>query len=526
MRPRMSQDELPLRVRSPRDAGPHAAFFTSPLSTMVAPGLTGPTSVRVGARTRWRGPHRLVVRSLASDAGSRSVAATPPEAILARDGTLSLDCDGLEPDTDYAFRVEAMAVDGVLGEGRFRTAPPTSRADGVYRFGILSCNNPFAPDGGLDPAGLRVLSFAERTLRAEGVSRVFWMGDQIYGDLPEPLSLFDPEFFRAIAPAGRDSIFDCSADEVRALYQERHRIFFKPRPLTDLLAGFASHAILDDHEIIDNFGSDPKHHGPRWRAVREGALDAFHDYQARRVFGEARPASFDHGVRHGPIAFYVLDLRSPRTATHEAIDLMGDAQRARLEAFLARNADAAAVVLVLSVPILHVPDWMATVAARLSGEGSDAADRWSCARAQPCRDQLLDALARHTQRHPAQRVLLVGGDIHVGAAMRFRLGEDGRDMLQLVSSAISNVQGRAHEVAAEALPRMRSVMGRHSRTYARAELLEGVGPERHNPYGGLNFGVVEIDARPASDAGVRLRLFGADDAVIPGPRVVFDSGWI
>ena len=52
------------------------------------------------------------------------------------------------------------------------------------------------------------------------------MGDQMYADYPEKLSLFDEKFFRTIAPPGRASILECSREEIRALYQPDWKVWF------------------------------------------------------------------------------------------------------------------------------------------------------------------------------------------------------------------------------------------------------------------------------------------------------------
>ncbi len=52
-------------------------------------------------------------------------------------------------------------------------------------------------------------------------------------------------------------------------------------------------AILDDHEIVDNFGTPPEHSEPAFQNLRAGALDAFYDYQGARALqrqdGARRP---------------------------------------------------------------------------------------------------------------------------------------------------------------------------------------------------------------------------------------------
>lgn len=526
----MGHDRLgPPRADRPALHG-RGPFFDRPMERTVGAGRVDRRSARLFARSPHPGEHRVRIRSLDGDAEAHEATVTPTNP-LQTDGTFSLlypqevpgACE-LTPGTRYSFTVTHRDSDDRVGEGFFRTAPePGSEEARRFTFGVASCHNPFNPDGHLETTALRTLSVAPDALEEAGASRLMLMGDQVYGDLPAALSLFDPEFFREVAPPNRETILDCTREEIRHLYQERHRIFWKTDRFTELMRRWATHPILDDHEIVDNFGSAPEHGEPRWQAVRDGALDAFHDYQARRVFGERRPPSFHHGFRHGDAAVFVMDLRSQRHLEGDSLWLFERSQLADMRRFMKANGDANAMVLVLSVPILHVPDWMATLGGDLTGEGSDASDRWSHARAHGSRDALLELLERHHEAHPHQRLVLVGGDIHVGCAVQFKWKESSARAVQLVSSAISNHQGLAHRLAAESAPAMRSVMGKGRRLYTEAALIEGREGLNKNPFGGLNFGLVDIQTE-GTDTTVRLRLVTADDGDIPAPKTVFDSG--
>ncbi|HJL15331.1 MAG TPA: alkaline phosphatase D family protein [Sandaracinaceae bacterium LLY-WYZ-13_1] len=507
-------------------------FFEGAMDRMVAPGRTGRHSVRIMARSPHPGMHRVRIVALDRDDEVHDAIVRAPNPGVT-DGTFSLTYPEEEPGaralragTPYAFRLWHEASDELVGEGRFETAhEPGTEGARRCTFGILSCHNPFADDGTLQPEALRCLEIAPRVFDQVGASRLLMMGDQVYGDLPEAQSLFEPAHFRRVAPPGRSSIFDCTRREARHLYQERHRIFWKTERFRELQARWATHPILDDHEVVDNFGSLPEHAGPRWRNVRDGALDAFHDYQARRVFGERRPPSFQHGFSVGDVAVYVMDLRSQRSAQGERIELYARSQLGQLRHFLTQHRERRAIVLVLSVPILHVPDWIATVGGKITGEGSDVADRWSYDRCQLSRDALLDVLETHRRAAPHQQLVVAGGDVHVGAAMRLNWRHDSLRTHQLVSSAISNHQGALHERIAEAVPKTSSVMGRARSIYAEAELLKGADGANRNPFGGLNVGVIDFEGRGA-ETGVRMRLFSHDDAPVPAPVPVFDSGWL
>src|SRR5690606_11294859 len=118
---------------------------------------------------------------------------------------------------------------------------------------------------------------------------------------------------------------------------------------------------------------------------------------------------------YGPVAGFVMDLRSHKRNSGGQIQIYDSRQYHQLEAFLERNRQTPAVVLGLSVPLVHIPDWMVDAAALMLGDASDAADRWSYAKAHGARDQLFELLRAHQAKAARnQKLVLAGGDVHVG----------------------------------------------------------------------------------------------------------------
>lgn len=256
--------------------------------------------------------------------------------------------------------------------------------------------------------------------------------------------------------------------------------------------------------------------------MREGAIAAFHDYQASRGVGPDRPSAFDQSFRYGPLSVYVLDLRSERRADAHAVQVYSDAQHARLARFLDASHDQQVIVVGLSVPIVHAPDWLASAGLVALGEHSDVADRWCQPKARASRDRLLRLLRDHQRANPRQRMVMVGGDIHTGVVGRFEWGDATPPLYQLASSAVSNRQSPLLDALARGVPAGLSVRGGPHDPFARAVVL-APGEGMRNPYGGLNAGIVQVRPRGA-ESDVRLVLLGLDDdgAVVP----VFDSGWL
>ncbi|MGF1469149.1 MAG: alkaline phosphatase D family protein [Sandaracinaceae bacterium] len=476
------------------------------------------------ARSPHLGPHRVRVSSEARDGDGQERRFLPEAGSSMSDGTFSVvlgtrdSGPPLRPATPYRFTVEHEVSGALVGEGRFRTAPvPGSREAGTTVLGVASCHLPFDQDGSYKPSALRTLRVATAALEGAGVHRLLLVGDQIYTDHPPALSFFEADYFAQVAPPGRQGLLECSSAEIRRLYQDRYRSFWRPPSLRRLQASFATLPAIDDHEIVDNFGTHPDHQTSAWRRVREGALAAFHDYQARRVFGESRPPSFDYGVRHGDVALYVLDLRTERRAGADGMRVLSDAQLGRLTRFLGEHRDAGAAVIVLSVPLMGLPGWLLRAAGMLATPGSNLMDRWEVDPARSGRDALLRSVAAHAERAPRQRIVLVGGDLHIGLAHEMRLPGSDRTALQLVSSPVSNTLDRLPPRAVSTAMRMADRV--------RATLIPGRPPADQNPFCDLNLGVVEVDSTGA-EVGVRLRLISHDPGDLSRPRTVYDSGFI
>jgi alkaline phosphatase D len=517
-----------------------AAFHRDTLRVALAPGLTGPHGVRLWGRSPCSGPHELVLQERD---GGREVARVTFDvpADEAADGTWALDYPDdfvdaarLEPATPYRFTVSSTGPEKVsLGEGCFETAPlATEDTPQRFAFAVMSCHLPFDEHGASSARAGRLLQHLPEALERWNVKRVLMLGDQMYGDYPESCSLFDTEYFRTRAPAGRESVLDCSREEVRRLYQERHRIFWKHDDYGRLQARFPCHMILDDHEIVDNFGTAVEHSSPRYENLRAGALDAFYDYQGARGLrrqGEDRPGAFYQSFEYGTVAAFIMDLRSERRAEEEHIEVCSETQWQALADFFKTNREKHVLFLGLSVPLLHVPDWLATTGAALAEADGDVADRWTNPKMETSRDRLFHLIREHQEKNPQQRLVLLGGDVHVGAVSRFAWSDETRDTYQIIASALSNTEGFFLRGLIELIPHIGAVIGHDGSADFSGELLDPApnhaGDDKPaNPYGKLNVGVIEVERISDRESTVRLMLVGCEDDGDPQTKVVFDSG--
>lgn len=503
------------------------------LTHAVAVGRVGPRSARLWLRTPQPGvPH--VLQLWAQDVpGARAEAALPvPQD--APDGTHAFDVPGslaglpgLEPLRRYRFRVMTASGEEV-GEGAFRTSPEGAHdAPRELCFGFLSCNQPFHKDGRLRPQSAQMLAGLHEALEAREARFLLLTGDQVYSDYPPRFSLFSREHFARVAPPGRSTLLDCSAEEVRALYHTRYRAFWALPEWRALQAHFPSYPMLDDHEVVDNFGSDVEHGRDRWRSVREGALAAYHDYQGSRLDAARGAGGAHYGVDYGDVGVFVADLRSQRRVD-EGEDgpqgqVLSPVQLAELEGWLRAHREAAVVGLVLSVPIAFMPSWVARLLGAL-GRSNDAVDRWSHPLFKRDRDALLGLLHAHQQHTPRQRLVLLSGDVHVGYGCEIRWkGEPARVAYQFTSSAVTHFQGPVASRLFPLLPRSQAQLQVGEPPYPEVNLLRGRGGRGKNPYGGVNAGVVHVGRGEDGRARLALELLGQRRGkVVP----VFHSAWL
>ena len=495
------------------------------LHELAGVGAVTSSDARFWVRAERPGPVELELASGAGGARARFV--VPDER--AADFTTSVSypedlpgAHGLSPATTYDWAIRS-ADRALLGEGRFETAPRSAEeAPDQLAIAFMSCHQPFDPEGSLRPERLRMLRAAERAFEEHRVVRVLMLGDQVYSDYPKCCSLFDDAYFRTVAPRGCPTIFDCSASDVRRLYHQRYRAFWSMPELQRIIQRWPTSMMIDDHDLAENFGTPLEHAGSLGRSVREGALAAALDYQFLRTSSRrANRRSFHFRLELGPLAAFVMDLRSRRGWFEGRYQIFDEEQFRDLTSFLRDNQQRPLVVIGLSVPLVHVPEWIPRVATRLLSAASDVEDRWEAISALPHRDRLLGLLYQHQKRCPEQRLILISGDIHVGLANRIEWEDRSCPPChQLVSSAVSNIELPIVQMAAAAVSRMRQRLTSDRIIGADIELIAR--PGMKNPYDRLNIGLVKV-TREHGAWKARLLLLGHDDADPPRARVVFES---
>lgn len=504
------------------------AVQLSEIEALLGAGRVDHRSVRLWARLGVPVPHEIDLTGAMGPAARFRV--EPASAFSDGTGawTYPDDVGGSDLAPLSSYRARLLRGGAVIAEASFQTGP-RSQADAPERwsFAVLSCNQPYDKHGAIHSGGLAMFRAALQAVEQSDARFALMMGDQVYADRPSSLSLFDSDYFSRVAPDGQSSILECSRDQVRALYQQRHRQFWSPVGFRELQARLACYPILDDHEVVDNFGTHPDHALPGWAATRQGALDAYFDYQASRVAVPTadgrRPRTFDYGFRWGAASFYALDIRSDRRTRDGITECYTPAQFEALREFLAAQADQSLLVLITTIPLIYLEAKIARAAAAVLGAGSDLHERWSHPQCVEHRDRLLGLLVQHAKRHPHQTMLLLGGDVHAAAAYDLAL-QGGTHIYQFVSSAISNRESllmrKATEFATQLVSKVELEPGCVIDVSA---LPDARGCAGANPYGGLNMGIVDV-ATAGEVCSVTLRIISYDDANSDGGYVtVFES---
>lgn len=425
----------------------------------------------------------------------------------------------LTPGTAYRYRITDPEGRVDLGHGAFETSPERGETPERFGIGVLSCHQPFAADGTTNDTAIRMLSHLEQMFARESVKRVLMVGDQMYTDYPPSLSLFNEQFMRKKMGVG--SILECDPHAMRRILDRRFRSFWSLPAFARAQADRPCYMVPDDHEWIDNWASTPEHETSRWQIYGKAARDACHAYEMSRM-GLAADEPFYFSFEYGPVAAFVMDLRTEKHASHDTTQMFSDAQYEALRTYLTNYGHYPVMMVALSVPLFHVPDWLGGTLGRMLPEGNDMQDRWSYPNVRPCRDRLLGLLAAHHRRCPEQLMILPGGDVHVGLVARLAWRSGGA-AYQLVSSALSNDESDVAQWLSAGVGRLeRPLVTESDDLVGRVEIMSGHGDARRNPCPQLNAGVVAFQ-RVARGWEVRLKLYSYDPDAPARLVVAFES---
>ncbi len=488
-------------------------FDTPQMRRMVAVGEVGPSFARIWMRSDSPGEMKVIVHPQGQPQQPQEER-VDIQAEDATDLTQTALIQGLEPLCRYSYKVVRSEDDALIGSGGFETFPKTPEdTPDKYSVALMSCHQPFNEDNfRVEERRMRLLRVVPKILTDNDVKFILLAGDQIYADAPRRRSLFYKHYTKRWHDPAGSRITDWDAPTVRRAYQERYRIFWSMEEVQHFYANYPCYPIMDDHETCDDWGAKKSHSKKRFRNVRKGARDAYFDYQGSRVMERKQhlPPSLHYSFNYGDMGIFVMDIRSQRKGG-SAGQLFGAAQFKNFKTFLGKNRDKRVLLVMVSVPVVHLPEWLSDLGAGLFGHHADFPDHWSYKKNRDARDRILGLLYHHQVENPTQRVILVSGDVHLGCAFAIRWQGRGKQptLYQFTSSAISNLMQKSTTSFLELAPRTAGKIVCAGGLKAKTPLLDSRDPERcgENPFGGLNIGIIEVH-KEESESPVTLKLVG------------------
>jgi alkaline phosphatase D len=439
-------------------------------------GAVSDRAVRVWLREPAGGPQRATLSIDGEVVGETELRPDPAhDWIDAADLTLEQP----RPEAELLVRVA-----GLERRGRFAPTPgsPTS-----FSFGFGSCHEPFVPgpEGalGIHP-GAGLYPPMAQLLQVRGARFLALVGDQVYTDGVRPIELRDQMRARRPPPSDQELLARC---------QWLYRGYFNQAGFKALLESLPTVMIWDDHDIFEGWGSLLDWDELDARVV-QAAETTYRAYQHLHNHG-ARvddQAPYHYCFWYGNVGFFTLDLRGVRS--YQDGRLLGERQWRDLEAFLAEATarDVPTLFIIASIPVVHHSPIMARLLEWIPVRfGTDIRDRWSALPIAHERAKFLERILDWQTGAPARQVVVLSGDVHAGAAFRYRR-PGGGSLHQWTSSPLST-----HPKPAEHLANLlgSTLVGLGE---GRAEI-ERLALEWRN-----NFGLVQVTALPSG--GHRLEL--------------------
>ncbi|KAI0693874.1 PhoD-like phosphatase-domain-containing protein [Cytidiella melzeri] len=346
---------------------------------------------------------------------------------------------GLWPSTNYEYTlgdVEGNLLSYPTRPIQFHTFPDPGLPSGShFRFIATSCattNFPYKPFNGrqikgfdlladylwpsrtlVQPvvnANVDVLNATDSPLSSDSHSPLAQaMPDNV--DPPAEFLMFLGDFIYADVPF----YFGDNAEHYRRLYRRNyHSESF--RKVYEHLPIFHTY---DDHEIINNFMGGGNDSNPPFAS----ANDAFKLYNAEANYNPVEVGQHYYHFRYADAAFFVMDTRRYRsdiTITDDAAShtMLGDKQLVALYDWLGKaNNTATFKFIVSSVPFTSLWQHDAQI------------DSWAAYPSEKL--SLLNAL------HSVRNVIIISGDRHEFAAIKFNAEGEGHNVLEVSTSPLS-----------------------------------------------------------------------------------------
>jgi phosphodiesterase/alkaline phosphatase D-like protein len=336
-------------------------------------------------------------------------------------GVFLLDVEGLAPATAYTIVVKDEGGAPIGAPVRVKTASPTPA---TIRLWFGSCYSRYN--------GSAVWDTMFKRMPIAPPDALFLLGDQAYAD--------DSREW----PGQQLPFFSQSGAALETSYESLYERSWSNSLVSNVLSSVPTYMTWDDHDLIDDWGSDPRKRATdaRAKAQYDVISRVYRRYQRSRGPG-AVDDPLDYGAQIGTIAVYMMDLRSER-GVDPASPIIGESQHARLSNWISNlGAEVQLLVVGASVPITFVNQ--ATVKAGMDDHKDldfDLADQWNYPGRPPdLRDnrpelvRLLGTLC--AWQDSGRQVIVVGGDVHMAYGHKLR-SNAGKEILSLVTSALAS----------------------------------------------------------------------------------------
>eukprot|EP00440_Ansanella_granifera_P009825 gb/GFBE01010646.1/.p1 GENE.gb/GFBE01010646.1/~~gb/GFBE01010646.1/.p1 ORF type:complete len:518 (+),score=96.82 gb/GFBE01010646.1/:1-1554(+) len=451
--------------------------------------------------------------------------------------TLSLECKrptvfkvtDLEPDTSYS-----VVLEGVTGSvpSSFKTLPKDCNVEEAS-FAVVSCNKVFtqASYGGFIPEQADLWRHLASRTAAKELDVVIHIGDQVYGDsdwflIEQGKKTVDElggkcKYASAIAliEGLPPEDWPSKAQEIRDLYADVYRETWSHPPTREVLANVSNLMIFDDHELRDDWGDrdTDRDKSSATYFVSEQGYRVMLDYQ-HQLFEDVDSAGDISTVKDhlcmvlGKLGLLFLDVRGGRTF-HMAGDEedrqcwpLGSRQMQDIrDAFVGPLSSCNLLLAIAPVPLVYLSakmNWL------ISKKVDDFEGHWVVEAHKSTQIQILDMLRQWKDASSARRLLLIGGDVHVGGNTTV-FHDEKKLCEQLISSPIANKMSSTAEFFV---------------LHTAADLLEGLGGgysfDHHDWCRERNYGLLRVCTAGAGSIAWRL-VRGDDEQVLPDEEKEF-----
>jgi alkaline phosphatase D len=390
-------------------------------------------------------------------------------ADFSSDTTFVQVVEDLQPYTTYGYAIQGKDDAGVsrilIGQDgldnplaySFRTL---SAGPAPFSFGFYSCHLPYKKSifGGTEITNMDMwdsfLATLQRNRKEGELAFVIGGGDLVYVDGVDSLNIW--KYLNQCINERSDALPD--KDAMLSWYRDIYRGYWGFPQITQVFSQFPIYMSLDDHEILDGWGSyflnetsedemdeifpDWKKSALSWKShqallenMGECAIKVYDEYEHSH-----NPDSdfLDYNFSTNGSAFYFLDGRSARDINRQSNRVLGREQLARFSAWLkALDPKITPYVFVVSaVPLLHLHATLLNSknpSFDVADLEDDLRDAWEHKLHDMERKQMVELLFEAAGR--GLKVSILSGDVHGSAA--FRLSRGNSIIYQLTSSPIT-----------------------------------------------------------------------------------------